>query len=167
MNAQEVLSQLERWHEKPCNRTSRAWIFASEVRVGTGWGPTSGTDPSIRIANAQRIDAFAFNVWASHKFERRAYEIKVSRSDLMYELGNLWKSAAALALSNRFFLVIPKVLTNYVKQMDLDEQIPSEWGIITVEDSRLQTLKRAPWRETPDPPHSFMLSMCRNLQASS
>lgn len=162
MSAREVLHRLECWLQSPSNGGSRAWVFASEVRVGTGWSGTK-TD-SGNIETAQRIDAFAFNLWASTRFERRAYEIKVTKTDLAHELANPAKAAAALALSNRFFLVVPSQLAEHVKQLDIDGCIPTEWGILTVESARLRTLKRAPWRDTPNPPHNFMLSVCRNLQ---
>ena len=167
ISAREVLHRLERRHQIPSNGGSRAWVFASEVRVGTGfytYVESHGIDNTIRNATQQRIDAFAFNLWASTRFERRAYEIKVTKTDLAHELANPAKAAAALALSNRFFLVVPSQLAEHVKQLDIDGCIPTEWGILTVESSRLRTLKRAPWRDTPNPPHNFMLSVCRNLQ---
>ena len=169
-HANEVLHRLEQWHETPHNGGSRAWIFASEVRVGTGFYThieDYTVDKAIRNATEQRIDAFAFNVWPSTQFERRAYEIKVSKTDLEHELASPEKSAAALALSNRFFLVVPQSLIRHVVDLDLDDQIPPEWGIITVENSLLRISKRAHWRNTPNPPHNFMLSVCRNLQSSS
>ena len=61
MKAHEVLHQLERWHETPHNGGSRAWIFVSEVRVGTGFYThieDYTVDKAIRNATEQRIDAF-------------------------------------------------------------------------------------------------------------
>lgn len=158
-----ILEALDRRHQEPKNGNSRAWIFAEEVRVSTGFGPSAGWKEGQpwRIPGDQRIDAFALHTWPSKKYCRVAYEVKASRSDLRRELDQPWKCEAALALSNKFYLVAPTdVLIG-----GITDDFPETWGVISFHKGRITTIKRAPWRDTELPPYSFMLSLARNLQA--
>ncbi len=171
MTTRLILNALSKRHDEQRNGLSRAWIFAEELRVSTGFTRLASdgqTDDAIRLGGEQSIDAFAFHTWPSEKYRRVAYEVKASRSDLKRELDQPYKCAAALALSNEFYVVAPgDVLEGFT--------IPDEWGIIewttTVQKKEpirgtLRITRRAPWRDTPHPPYSFMLSLARNLQAS-
>ncbi len=107
-----ILDALRKRHDEPRNGLSRAWIYAEEVRVSTGftYGRHRGeelVEEAIRLGGEQSIDAFAFHIWPSKKYRRVAYEVKASRSDLKRELDQPHKCAAALALSNEFYLVAP------------------------------------------------------------
>ncbi|KKL83792.1 hypothetical protein LCGC14_1971250, partial [marine sediment metagenome] len=120
-----ILDALRLRHVQPFNGTSRAWVYAEEVRVGTGWRTVPGDemDDAVRLGVEQRIDAFAFHTWPSKRYKRVAYEVKASRSDLKRELNQPYKCAAALALSNEFYLVAPTdVLEGFT--------LPDEWGVI-------------------------------------
>ena len=172
-----ILDALRKRHDEQRNGLSRAWIYAEEVRVSTGFTHLASDgqiEEAIRLGGEQSIDAFAFHTWPSKKYRRVAYEVKASRSDLKRELDQPHKCAAALALSNEFYLVAPTdVLDGFT--------IPDEWGIIewtTTAQQRLiapdeyepiagklRSTRSAPWRDTPLPPYSFMLSLARNLQA--
>lgn len=159
MNCVEILTALRRKHDLPRNGVSRAWVFAEEVRTTPGWWGGLEIDGQV-YSGEQRIDAFALALWHSFRYERVAYEIKVSRSDLLRELANPWKCEAALALSNRFYLVVP-----YDVPVD-PKELPSQWGLLVLSRSgRFLRKKLAPWRDTPEPPHIFMLSLARNLAA--
>lgn len=128
------------------------WVTAAEVCVGTGNGAIE-IDGSIYSA-AQRIDLYALNAWRSAKFERVAFEVKVSRSDLLAELRDSDKRAAAMALSNRFyFAVAPGVVD--------DREIPDDCGLIQVDGRGCVTVRKAPWRDTPEPPIQFVASLLR------
>ncbi len=157
-----ILDALTRRHAEPRNGESRAWVYAEEVRVATGFSRLlldGQVGDAIRLGAEQRIDAFALHTWPSKKYRRVAYEIKVSRSDLKRELEQPYKCAAALALSNQFYLVVPS-------EMKVDDfDLPSEWGVMLVSKGKTLTTVKAPWRDTPLPPYSFMLSLARNLQA--
>lgn len=163
----QILDALARRHDKPRNGTSRAWVFAEEVRVGTGYRLVYGEDrealpEAVHAGLEQRIDAFALHTWPSKQFRRIAYEVKVSKSDLRRELEQPHKQEAALALSNLLYLVAPTdVLAEFGPYA-----IPKTWGILAYrpDADRLITNRRAPWRDTPLPPYTFMLSLARNLQ---
>lgn len=158
-----ILDALRKRHEYQANGLSKAWIYVEEVRVSTGFFPLrrSDMDPVIRAASDQRIDAFALHTWPSKKYRRVAYEVKASRSDLLRELDQPEKCAVALALSNEFFLVAPTdILIG-----GITDDFPETWGIMSYYKGRTTTIKRAKWRDTPEPPYSFMLSVARNLQS--
>ena len=174
-----ILDALRLRHDEQRNGLSRAWIYAEEVRVSTGFTRLPSQDQiddAIRLGAEQSIDAFALHTWPSKRYKRVAYEVKVSRSDLKRELNQPYKCAAALALSNEFYLVAPTdVLEGFT--------LPDEWGTIEwtttaqqrliVPDEyypikgKLRNTRSAPWRDTPLPPYSFMLSLARNLQAET
>jgi hypothetical protein len=159
-----ILSALRKRHDEPRNGLSRAWVYAEEVRVSTGFGPAAGWAPGqpFRFPGDQRIDAFALHTWPSKKYRRVAYEVKASRFDLKRELDQPHKCAAALALSNEFYLVAPTdVLIG-----GITDNFPETWGVMSYHKGRITTIKRALWRDTPLPPYSFMLSLARNLQAT-
>ncbi len=155
---------------------ARQWIYAEEVRVNTGFGADRDLPMGhpVRIGWEQRIDAFAIHCWESRKYERVAYEVKISRTDLRRELVQSEKAAAAMALSNRFYLVLDHDVTYD------DLEIPDEWGILQLripdpplpygsvqedvdERSNLRTSVRAPWRNTEKPGFGFMLSLARRV----
>ena len=162
----ELRDALRRRHAYQTNGLARAWIYAEEVRVSTGFSPLRGgsDDRAIRAGADQRIDAFALHTWPSQSYKRVAFEIKVTRSDLTRELSNPAKCAAALALSNQFYLVVPPELVERVEPAEL----PPTWGLMTLSpEPRIRIRIKAPWRDTPAPPYSFMLSLARNLQATA
>lgn len=157
-----ILNALRRRHEEPRNGNSRAWVYAEEVRVATGFGSPAGRTPGqpVRYPGDQRIDAFALHTWPSQKYNRVAYEVKAFRADLQRELKQPWKCEPALGLSNQFYLVIPTGMLEGVT-------LPDEWGVIEWTGDRLFVERAAPWRESEVPPYSFMLSLARNLQAET
>ncbi len=94
---------------------------------------------------AGAIDAFVMNVWTSKNYERLAFEIKVSRNDLMHELNNPDKRQWAFDISNEFwFVCAPGICT-------VDE-IPENCGLMMVSKNgkKLMTKKRAQYREASD-----------------
>lgn len=141
-STRSVLEALGRWHSEPRNGSSRAWVFAEEVRISPGFTAHPGEmaigDP-IRVGREQHIDAFAIHTWPSKRFVRRAYEVKSSRADMRRDLQQPWKQDAALALSNEFYLAVPSDLS-------LDGfEFPPEWGVLTIGPRHgLRTIKRAP-----------------------
>lgn len=100
--------------------------------------------PELRLG-PRRVDA-----WAIKKqfpsFERRAYEVKVSRSDFFSEVHNPEKRQPALEISNRFYFVAPCGLI-------LPNELPSDCGLIEVVISksgihdRTKVKVEAPWRD--------------------
>ena len=165
-----VLDVLRRWHDlQPGNGPSKPWVYAEEVRVapgfgyGLGYGGKRGSYPrELMGAGEQRIDAYAAHTWPSKKGLRVAYEVKVTMADLRSELRNEGKADAALFLSNEFYLVAPDSMRFLLTD------IPAEWGVKRVSKyGNLRTTRKAPYRDTPLPPYSFMLSLARRLQADA
>ncbi len=58
----------------------------------------------------KRIDFVSVGLWASNGFTRRAFEVKVSRSDFLSEIKNLEKSWEAREFFHEFWIVAPKGL---------------------------------------------------------
>ena len=158
-----ILDALAERHARERNGNSRAWIFVEEVRISTGfgyYGAHNQPPQGLLGAAEQRIDAFALHTWPSKKFQRVAYEVKASMTDLRRELGKPWKCQAALTLSNEFYLVAPAdILAGGIV-----DEFPATWGVMAYRTSGLRTVRKAPWREADLPPYSFMLSIARNLQ---
>ncbi len=130
-----LLDLLRARHDEPRNGDSRAWVYAEEVRVAPGWrdhARDADVDPAIRAGAEQRLDAFALHTWPSEKWRRVAYEVKTSTADLRRELAQPHKCAAALALSNEFYLVAP----TDVLLGGITDRFPETWGIMSYHDER-------------------------------
>jgi hypothetical protein len=101
--------------------------------------------------------------YPSRKFERIAYEVKVSRSDFLREIADPNKREMAMSLSNRFYYVAPKGMIG-------KDDVPEDCGLITVgypEDKNYlvaYTLVLAPFRDVPDPPLRFVASLVRRAR---
>lgn len=93
MDAYFIAQTLENRHPR------NAWIYATEVSTSTGYSTQHLDGPG----GTRRIDAFALALWPSKKFQRVAYEIKVSRQDWLKEIENPIKRAQAWYLSNEFW----------------------------------------------------------------
>lgn len=117
-----------------------SWLFVTEVG-----DPGSG----------QRIDAYAASYWKSRGNERIAYEAKASRSDFLRELGDPEKRRFALDVSHRFYFATPPGLVQ-------PGELPAECGLVEIDgDGTARIVVEAPWRDTADPPLSFLLSLPR------
>jgi len=139
MTAARILGLLRERHSDP------EWVFFSELA-------TSGTN------DTRYMDAFVINVWKSNKFRRIAYEIKVSRADLMKELTkDPEKRLAAMKLSNLFFYVVPAGLVD-------KKEIPEGCGLIEANKGGLRTKLAAKYREVDDPNFAFVARMVQRLK---
>lgn len=148
-----IVEALRRHHSDPVQ-----WCFIPNLRMGTGYRAyTAG----INLSNVeQSIDAWAMALWPSLKFEKIAYEIKVSRHDFFRELEHPEKRQAALSVSNRFYFAVPSGLVS-------PTEVPQEAGLIYITGlaaRRCKVIKEAPWREGPAPSWSFIASVARRLQ---
>jgi hypothetical protein len=89
----------------------------------------------------RRFDAFAMNLWSSRRYERVAYEVKMTRQDFKRELDDPIKRRAGLLASNRFYFATPMGLVR-------PEEIPLECGLIEIDDiGRPHQTVHAPWRD--------------------
>jgi hypothetical protein len=79
---------------------SNAWLLIPELRTGVGYG----------IDCERYIDLFAFRIWEgkkNHKFQRIAYEIKISATDFYKDITEPLKQRPAKLACNQFFYVAP------------------------------------------------------------
>lgn len=104
---------------------------------------------AYQIGSRRMCDVYAVGLWASTDFARYAFEIKVSRSDLMNELKDFSKSSVWHETSNYFYLTIPNI--DLVNGLD----IPESWGIMLVKNNRVKVIQKAKFREV-ELPHGLL-----------
>jgi len=128
-------------------------IFLTEFRLGTGYGRN----------NEQRLDAWSIEL--TDKLVRRAFEVKVSRSDFLREIKDARKRHRALLVSNEFWFAAPPGLISV-------NELPPEAGLIEVEHfpdggpPAVRIIEPAPWRDTPPPTWRFVASILRRAEAA-
>lgn len=144
------------------------WIYASEVRAGTGFSSYKWKkvdEEYVKIyedgINVDRtIDFFAINCYPSKSFNRIAYEIKISRSDFLQELRDPEKMKPFMELSNEFYFVAPKGLIS-------KEELPEDVGLVEVYRKEELNFNRvrvpATYRKNEEPNTRFYLSFMRSV----
>jgi len=163
-DAATILDALRARHARERNGDTPAWIFATEVTALVGFSGLRPTDRArfeaagLAFFGSSRIDAFALHTWPSQKYRRIAYEVKVTRSDLTRDLADRWKQATAKSLSNLFYYVLDADVTCRT------DEIPDDCGLMRYSQAGLRIVKQAPWRNVPDPPLQFLLSLMRRIQ---
>jgi len=141
LDTKAVMARLEAMHDPT------RWAFFDEMRIGTGYGKDS----------EQRMDGWAIHYFPSKRNVVRCYEIKVSRGDFKVEISKPKKRRAGLRLSNEFYFVTPKDLVK-------TEEVPVECGLMEVdEQNNIETIIKAPYRETIPPTWLFLSAICRRL----
>lgn len=151
ITAEEIVELLRRRHK------DRQWVFYPELYYSTKAKEDKKNADS-------RVDAWAFNVWASRNFCRVTYEIKISRHDFLREMrAGLSKRQPGLHISNQFYYVIPDGCVTV-------DEIPEECGLLVVRKPAgkdyyaLLNAKKAPWREIePSLPVDFWASLARRV----
>ena len=118
------------------------------------WGFFTEMANALWIDSYRRFDVYAVAYWKSLKYERRVYEIKISRGDWRREMNEPRKRMEALAKSNTFYFAAPKGMIR------LDE-LPEECGLIEVDGDRARIRRKAPWRECEQPGWNFFLTIAR------
>lgn len=152
ITAYEIKNELKKWFEGAGGRLR--WAIFEELRFGMGFEGRdtraaakllTSSQLSVgerdelrdRLAEAQfdpadnpesRIDLFAIDCWPGRNgnHERRAFEIKVDRGDLLNEFKNPDKRTPWLSVINGFYLVTPEGLTT---AQEVEERAP-ECGLI-------------------------------------
>jgi hypothetical protein len=151
----EIKGELRKWiNRHHSGKGSPRWAIFEELRFGMGLGgrdersmarTLTGSGLSLAAKDAlrdrlvadqfdsadnpeSRIDVFAIDTWAGNdgKHERRAFEIKVNRSDLLSELRTPTKRLPWLGVVNAFNIVAPEGLTT---ADEIEERAP-ECGLI-------------------------------------
>lgn len=161
MTADEVLAAVRKRHPGIEDGVP-AWIFVPELRVSTGYPP--GGELSMvrgkrvwRYPPKQRLDAWAMHTWPSRRYERVAYEIKVSRSDWLRELADPEKRQVAMGLSNRFYFAVPQGMVRVV-------EVPEGCGLVSIIEGRgARVVVEAPWRDVEPPSLQFVAALARRL----
>ncbi len=154
MTSSDILMRLK----KEFNDT-RQWAFFKELRVGTGYREWDQVGCCYDPNNPeQRIDAWVINCYPSKKYEKIAFEVKISRNDFLNEIKNLNKRKQALLLSNRFYFAAPKGLIN-------PQELPEECGLVEIEEGKVycEWIKKAPWRDVEEPTWRFLASLARRI----
>ncbi len=147
VDARMLIEELQKMHSK-----AMGWIFIPELRIGTGYGP----------GKEQRLDAWAINAWTLRSGKnrtsniRRAFEVKVSRSDVQNELRNPDKRWHAYAVSHEFYFVAPAGLIR-LAELDKDD------GLIEWTGTDLKIAKPARVRESMPPRWSFVAAIARRV----
>lgn len=137
----------------------REWVYATEVATSTGTTRYNhGGNGGLRV-----IDAFAMNTWPSKQYQRIAYEIKVSKSDLEKELAEPTKRAQAVYLSDYFYFALAPGLYE-----SLPRDAFFECGVIVVhEDGTIEKVHK-PTTHKNDPawpmPEWFVASFLRRAR---
>jgi hypothetical protein len=148
MKSQFILNVLKQNHP-----FDRGWIFLSELRTATGFGPSSELDTH------RYIDAFAIHTGRNKNLLRVAYEIKVSRADWLSELKDCRKRTQAYFLSNRFYYAITAGIVD-TKKDNLD--CLDGCGVLEIqEDGSIELFRAALTREAWPMPNSFVASILR------
>lgn len=138
MKASNITAALRATYKQP------EWALFTEVTDGTG------------AASRRRADAIAMNMWPSRGLEIRAFEVKVSTSDLKSELIDPAKAEAFAQYADSFYLVTPTGLTKGI-------DIPVTWGVIEVSDTgRVRTVRQATANNNAiEPTREFLAAMLR------
>lgn len=127
-----------------------------ELRIGTGFKIYRNDN------HQQRIDLWVLNCYPSRKFEKIAFEVKISRSDFLHEINTPDKRKAALELSNYYYFATPKGLVK-------PEEIPPECGLVEIDmdSEKLKWNVKAPLRETKEPSWRFLAQLARTANGGT
>lgn len=150
VSVQDIHRTLQRRHSPP------EWIYAQEVRLGTGFGRYFLKGYPGSVAPSQRIDGFALNCYKSKRYERVAYEIKIARGDFLKEVADPDKRVGAQMMTNRFYFAAPEGLIK-------PEEVPDGCGLVEIRGDLHRMKVRAPWHEAADWHPSFISSIFRSV----
>ena len=101
------------------------------------------------------LDFMVVNLWESRGLAIIGIELKSYRSDWLRELKNPAKQERHVPFCDYFYLF---TMDESVAKM---EEIPDNWGWMTVRGGKIFTLKKAPKQESKPIPKSLMVSMLR------
>jgi len=122
-------------------------VVFNEFRVEGGYGYVS----------EKYIDLLVLYCHASKRYERAAYEVKVSRRDFNRELRKPLKRWVGMLFTNRFYFAAPEGL---IKR----SEVPDDCGLVEVDESGAAKVSiKAPWRESRQPTWPFVVSLARRV----
>jgi hypothetical protein len=124
----------------------------------------NGNHPTVlleQVANAtgfsagRWIDAAVFEMWPSSGLTRRAFEVKVSRSDFLRELGNPAKFQWCFKYFHEFWYVAPKDAIQ-------KEELPQGAGWLYPAGTKLITGRAASYNRNPELDDTLLASFIRS-----
>lgn len=139
--------QVEAALEKRC--PAGAWALLWQVGNATGFGCS------------RHADAVAMSLWPSRGIELHGFEIKVSRTDWVKELGDPAKAEAIAKHCDRWWLVVGDAAI--VK----DGELPATWGLLVLKGDKLVCAKEAPKLEHEAMPMAFIAALFRRAHEVS
>lgn len=146
MKAKEIVEAVMRHHG--CHRQSTLgppeWAGISEMTLRPGGG-------------GSRIDLFLVRGWSGKPagHERRAVEVKVSRTDLRKELAHPEKREPWMAVAHRFYFATPPDLIK-------DGELPDGCGLIEADpDGSVKVKVKAPRRDVGPIPERMAVEALR------
>ena len=104
------------------------------------------------------IDVVGIDLWPSRGFTRRAFEVKVARSDFIKEIENPNKNGWCLDFFHEFWYVAPEGVIVGVNEL------PENTGWLCPRGGGLTIKRAASRREEPDLDESFFAALCRASQ---
>jgi hypothetical protein len=124
-----------------------AHIVLEEVRNATGY------------ARRQRYaDAIAVSLWPSRGIWIAGIEIKTHRNDFLSEIKKPEKSAEIQKYCNYWWLACPPGVS-------LEHEIPKNWGLVYVENSKINVVKKAPELKAKPLDVLFVASILRKFHS--
>lgn len=138
------------------------WIFVTELSTMTG--VVQATQRWDALGGLRRIDAFAMALWPSLRYQRVAYEIKVSRADWLKELDAPTKMAQGYFLSDQFVFALAEGV--YREEDFCNTFSLFHCGIYEISPDGTLTIHRRPRRSEPawPMPETFIASLLRRVR---
>jgi len=133
---------IEKYHAQNGAANLGKYIALTQVAASTG--------------GANNIaDVMVLGAWHSSGNELEGFEVKVSRADWLNELKQPGKCLPSKQYCDRWWLVIAEA------EMVKENELPADWGMMSVVNSQLKVIKKAP-KLTPIPmSHDFIASLLR------
>lgn len=117
MNSSNIIACLKKHY----HREEGAWLLIPELRTGVGWGKDA----------MRKIDLYAFRIWGGNrhiKYDRIAYEIKLSKTDFYKDIAEPIKQRPAIIMASQFYYVAPKGIIPI-------KSLPLDCGLIEIEEA--------------------------------
>jgi len=145
MTENEILELLKKRHP------SDAWAFFVHVRNGTGFARRQD----------RTADALAMGLWPSRGLDLHGFEVKCSRQDWLNELKNPAKADAVAKYCHYWWLVVAD------ETIVQPGELPSAWGLMVAQKSRIIARTEAPRQEATPPDYLMLASILRRAQEES
>lgn len=125
-----------------------SYAFFEQVNTGTG------------AYSRGWIDAVVVSLWPSNGLHRMAFEIKVSRSDFLNEMGKPEKNRAYRDKFHQFWYVAPKDVAK-------EEELPAGCGLLVPRGDKVVVARAASHKDKPEMTDSLFAAMARSLSKST